>query len=113
VQGKGVRACNHASFAAPGQILTSGVLDDDESLEAHTPALSPAREIPKALVQVRRPPLIALVTDSQDAAGVARAYLEHRYTRQEIADHLGVHYATVSRRVRSVDSRRLRNTVRA
>jgi hypothetical protein len=64
------------------------------------PALSTAREIPKALVQVRRPPPSTIVSDPKDAAGVARAYLEHRYTQQEIADHLGVHYSTVSRRVR-------------
>jgi putative transposase len=74
--------------------------------------LSPAREVPKAQAEVRRPPPSTIVSDSQDAAGIARAYLERRYTQQEIADHLGVHYSTVSRRVRAVESRRLRNTMR-
>jgi CRP-like cAMP-binding protein len=56
--------------------------------------------------------LASLVTDAKDTAGIARAYLEHRYTQQEIADHLDVRYSTVSRRVRAVESRRLRNTMR-
>jgi len=58
------------------------------------------------------PPLSALVTDPKDAAGIACAYLGHRYTQQEIVDHLGVHDSTISRRVRTVDGRRLRNTMR-
>jgi IS30 family transposase len=53
-----------------------------------------------------------MVSDSKDAPGIARACLEHRYTQQEIADHLGVHYSTISRRVRAVDGHRLRNTMR-
>jgi hypothetical protein len=69
-------------------------------------------EIPRAQRLAARPPLSALVTDSKDAPGIARAYLEHRYTQQEIADHLGVHYSTISRRVRAVDGRRLRNAMR-
>jgi DNA-directed RNA polymerase specialized sigma24 family protein len=58
------------------------------------------------------PPLSALVSDPKDAAGIARAYLEHRYTQQEIADHLGVHYSTISRRLRSSCVPRMRNTMR-
>jgi hypothetical protein len=54
----------------------------------------------------------ALVTDPKDAAGSARAHLEHRYTQQEIADHRGVHYSTVSRRLRSACVPRMRNTMR-
>jgi hypothetical protein len=63
-------------------------------------------------LRTHRPPLSALVADPKDAPGIARAYLEHRYTQQEIADHLGVHHLTISRRVRTVDGRRFRNTVR-
>jgi len=87
-------------------------LGSDAFIEEHAPELAPDREIPKTQVQVRRPPLSAFVTDPKDAAGIARAYLEYRYTQQEIADHLGVHYSTISRRVRAVDGRRLRNTMR-
>jgi hypothetical protein len=88
-----------------------GVLEDGTPLEDHAPALSPADEIPKAQLQARRPPLSSLVTDPKDAAGIARAYLGHRYTQQEIADHLGVHYSTISRGVHAVDGRRRRNTL--
>jgi IS30 family transposase len=31
---------------------------------------------------------------------IAEAYREHGYTMKEIADHLNVHYATISRRLR-------------
>jgi len=34
-------------------------------------------------------------------AYIASAYTEHGYTMREIADHLGLHYATVSRRIRA------------
>jgi hypothetical protein len=87
-------------------------LGSDAFIEEHAPGLSPIREIPEAQLRVRRPPLSALVTDPKDAAGIARAYLEHRYTQQEIADHLGVHYSTICRRLQAVDGRRLRNTMR-
>ena len=86
-------------------------LGSEEFIEEHAPALSPAREIPEIQAQVRRPPLSVLVTDPKDTAGIAGAYLEHRYTQQEIADHVGVHYSTISRRVRATDRRRLRNTI--
>jgi hypothetical protein len=74
--------------------------------------LSPAREVPKAQGDLRRSPRSTIVSDSQDVAGVAHAYLKCGYTQQEIADHLGVHYSTVSRRVDAVDGRRRRNTKR-
>ena len=85
-------------------------LGSDEFIEEHAPASAPDREIPKAQAGVRRPPLGTLITDSKDAAGIARAYLEHRYTQQEIADHLGVHYSTISRRVHAASGRQQRNT---
>jgi DNA-binding transcriptional regulator LsrR (DeoR family) len=50
-----------------------------------------------------------MVSDSKDAPGIARVYLEHRYTQQEIADHLGVHYSTISQRVRALDDHRVGN----
>jgi hypothetical protein len=89
-----------------------GVLEDGTPLEDHAPALSPADEIPKAQLQARRPPLSSLVTDPKDAAGIAGAYLEHRYTQPEIADHLGAHCSTTDRRGCSADGRRLADMVR-
>jgi hypothetical protein len=59
-----------------------------------------------------RPPLSAIVSDPKDGAGIASAYLECGYNQQEIADHLGVHYSTVSRRMHAIGSCRRRNTMR-
>ncbi len=109
----------YRSFASEGRDVTVWenlrgqiYLGSDAFIEEHAPGLSPVREIPRTQVQVRRPPLAALVTDSRDAAGIARAYLEHRYTQQEIADYLDVHYSTISRRLRASYVPRLRNIVR-
>jgi hypothetical protein len=82
------------------------------SSRKHSPALSPTREIPKTQAQVRRLPLSAFVSDPKDATGIARAYLEHRYTQQEVANHLGVHYSTISRRLRASCVPRARNMLR-
>jgi DNA-binding MarR family transcriptional regulator len=35
--------------------------------------------------------------------GIVRAYREHGYRMREIAAHLGVHYATVSRRLKQLE----------
>jgi len=86
-------------------------LGSDEFFEQHVPADSTTLEIPRAQRPATRPPLPAIVSSSEDAPGIARAYIEHRYIQHEIADHLGVHYSTVSRRVRAVESRRFRNTM--
>jgi REP element-mobilizing transposase RayT/Trp operon repressor len=103
-QGRGVAVWENLR----GQIY----LGSSAFIEEHAPAAAVAREIPRAQQSVSRPALAAIITDSKDTPGIARAYLEHRYTQQEIADHLGVHYSTISRRVRAVDGRRLRNTMR-
>jgi putative transposase len=103
-QGRGVAVWENLR----GQIYLGG----DAFIEEHAAELAPVREIPKGQLAVLRPPLAALVDDPNNAAAIARAYIEHRYTQQEIADHLGVHSSTISRRVRSVDERRVRNTVR-
>jgi hypothetical protein len=54
-------------------------------------------------------PLAALITDTKDATSIASAYLDHHCTQQEIADHLGVHCSTVSRRLRASCLPRARN----
>jgi len=45
---------------------------------------------------VSHPRLAAIVSDSKVTPGIARAYIEHRYTQREIANHLGVQYSTIS-----------------
>jgi REP element-mobilizing transposase RayT/DNA-binding MarR family transcriptional regulator len=76
-------------------------LGSDAFIEQHAPSGSASLpEIPRVQRLVDRPTLDAVVTSSKDAAGVAKAYLEHGYTMNEIAAHLDVHYSTVSRRLR-------------
>lgn len=60
------------------------------------------QEIPRVQRLVDRPDLRAILRGRarQDPATIARAYHMHGYTMKEIAKHLGVHYATVSRRIR-------------
>ncbi len=87
-------------------------LGSDAFIEEHAPASATAVEVPRAQLFGSRPTLADIVSDSHDARGISRAYLEYRHTQQEIADHLGVHYSTVSRRVRAHEDgkRRRRNT---
>jgi repressor LexA len=76
-------------------------LGSDAFIEQHAASGSASLpEIPRVQRLVDRPTLDTVVTSSKDAAGVARAYLDHGYTMNEIAAHLDVHYATVSRRLR-------------
>ncbi len=71
------------------------LLDDKEEL----------REIPRTQRLAARPRLRELVgnkdQDKEALAGrVHQAFARHGYTQKEIADHLGVHPATVSRMIR-------------
>jgi putative transposase len=56
-------------------------------------------EVPRRHWQPYRPPLPEILRNSEDAHIVA-AYSQWGYTMREIAEQLGVHYATVSRRIR-------------
>lgn|SRR5581483_2726638 len=66
------------------------------------PALSP--EVPRRQRQPVRPPLRQLVMEDTPEA-IGRAYREYGYRLAEIAQHLGVHYATVSRRLQQFERR--------
>jgi len=61
-------------------------------------------EVPRKQRLLKRTPLeeIFAGADTTDA-GIFKAYHEHGYTMREIAEHLGVHYATVSRHLRRVE----------
>jgi putative transposase len=78
----------------------------DEFIKQHAPASSRMNEVPRAQRLIGRPPLDSIVNDARDEANIARAYAEYGYTMQEIAAHLGVHYATVSWRVRAKEEQR-------
>ena len=58
------------------------------------------KEIPRIQRLASRPSLEAVFQSEKDNRVIAKAYREHGYTMKEIADHLGVHYATISRRLK-------------
>lgn len=58
------------------------------------------KEIPRIQRQGVRPSLDELFAEAPIDEAIAAAYREYGYTMKAIADYLGVHYATVSRRLR-------------
>jgi putative transposase len=59
------------------------------------------REVPRAQRRALAPPLSAFADQSATPReAMARAFLSGAFTMQEIAEHFGVHYSTVSRAVR-------------
>ncbi len=74
-------------------------LGSEDFVAAHQPdRVLP--EIPRAQTQGRRPPLSELLSrrGSLDRQ-IATAYRRYGYRLRDLAEHLGVHYATVSRRL--------------
>ena len=72
------------------------------------------KEIPGAQRYVGRPGLAEIFTEKRGRRGkrideiIYRAYVDHGYRMGEIADHLGVHYASISRAIRRVERLRRR-----
>lgn len=64
------------------------------------PKPSKLQEVPRHQRLVGRPSLVEILRQADDNVAIAEAYREHGYTMKEIADHLNVHYATISRRLR-------------
>jgi len=74
---------------------------NDEFIESHVPEGSGMlREIPRKQRLINRPPLEKVLTEEPASHAIAIAYREYGYKLKEIADCLGVHYSTVSRRLR-------------
>ena len=77
-------------------------LGSDEFIESHAPKVGKIKEVPRAQVQAVRPTLDRLLGKGRQR-GIVPAYREHGYRLSEIAAHLGVHYATVSRRLKQLE----------
>ena len=60
------------------------------------------KEIPRVQLKAVKPSLERIFAKSGKRA-IVQAYKEHGYRLQEIAAHLGVHYATVSRRLKQME----------
>jgi hypothetical protein len=76
-----------------------GLLDEKESI----------KEVPRVQRYVARPPLRELFKGkkgeerpSEDRA-IDDAYVRYGYTMKEIAEHLGVHYAPISRAIKRLE----------
>ena len=72
------------------------------------------KEVPRAQRYVGRPALAEIFKEKRgrrekrNDAMIYRAHVDHGYRMGEIADHLGVHYTTISRAIRQVETLRSR-----
>ena len=72
-----------------------------ERLQRRAAESATLREVPRAQRQPKAKPLEYYARLGR--AGMARAYLSGSYTMQDIAEHFGVHYSTVSRIVKEFE----------
>jgi putative transposase len=79
-------------------------LGSDEFIERHSAENKDLKEIPGAQLKAVKPTLERIFAKDGET-GIAQAYREHGYRLQEIAAHLGVHYATVSRKLKKIEQR--------
>jgi putative transposase len=86
--------------ALKGQIY----LGSDKFIERHSAEDKQINEIPRAQLRAIKPTLERIFAKDGDS-GIAQAYREHGYRLHEIAAHLGVHYATVSRKLKQIERR--------
>jgi len=84
-----------------GQIyLGSEKFIKDLMKEDNLPKEEDLTEVPRYQRNVSRPKLEEIFEGKPQEEAIALAYREHGYTMKEIANYLGIHYATVSRRLR-------------
>jgi putative transposase len=73
----------------------------DRFIAQHSPRGGEAfREIPRVQRLVSRPPIEDIFEAASEECAVVTAYREYGYRLKEIAEFLGVHYSTVSRRLK-------------
>jgi putative transposase len=83
--------------ALKGQIY----LGSEQFIEKHSPQNIELKEIPRAQLKAR-PSLERIFAKSGERA-IVQAYKEHGYRLRTIAAHLGIHYATVSRKLKQME----------
>jgi len=82
-------------------------LGSDAFIAQHAPAGSDAfREIPREQRLASRPLLEDVFASAPEERAMATAYRVHGYRLKEIADFLGVHYSTISRRLKKQEGHR-------
>jgi len=77
-------------------------LGSERFIEKHSKGKSKVGEVPRVQRRVVRPSLERIFGEAGEG-GVAVAYREYGYRLREIADHFGVHYATVSRKLKKAE----------
>lgn len=77
-------------------------LGSEAFIEKHGGADKEVREVPRAQWKAVKPSLEEIFRKRGDRA-LEAAYREWGYRMREIAEYLGVHYATVSRRLREIE----------
>lgn len=87
--------------ASPWEELKGQIyLGSDAFIEQLPKPDETVKEIPRIQREGVRLPLDQLFGETSVDEAIVSAYREHGYTMKAIADYLGVHYATVSRRLR-------------
>jgi putative transposase len=93
----------YASFVStlhdPPAECRRAVLGTPQFAAANLPSAD-CPEIPRKQFLTSEEPLEELLSDGGSGEAIANAYRDHGYQLREIAEHLGCHYATVSRRLR-------------
>jgi hypothetical protein len=79
-------------------------LGSDKFIERHSAEDKELKAIPRAQLHAFKPTLERIFA-RDGKTGIGRAYREHGYRLQEIAAYLGVHYATVSRKLKKIERR--------
>jgi DNA-directed RNA polymerase specialized sigma24 family protein len=98
---------NDGASERPWDALRNQIYLGTEEFVDSLPLTHTARpEVPRVQQHRRRPPLASLLTSRQPSPqAIALAYREHGYRLREIAAYCGVHYATISRRLRAGEDR--------
>ena len=76
-----------------------------EFIERHSAEDKELKEIPRAQLKRIQADIGTDLCEEMGKPGSRRAYREHGYRLQEIAANLGVHYATVSRKLKKIERR--------
>ena len=83
-------------------------LGSEEFIERQAKKAERIKEVPRVQLRAVRPSLEKIFRAGGDRA-LGTAYREHGYRLWEIAEHLGVHYATVSRKLKRWEKEKGRN----
>jgi len=85
---------------SPWEDLKGQIHLGTEAFVESLPKPSELKEVPRRQRLVSRPGLAEIFRNTGHSRTIVEAYREHGYTMRGTADHLGIHYATVSRRLR-------------